>query len=102
MRERRPFLCPHCSEPLQPIRFGVPFGPIAVRIIDTVAAANAKGVARHDLLVAAYGHNDAKAERRLRSYVSAINRALTGSAVAIRAERGAYRLASRRRAWTDR
>ena len=96
---RHPRLCPHCAKPLQPIRFGVAFGPLAAQIIDTIEKSGSRGVSVADLFAATYGQRNGASLERLRSYVSAINRALhkRGSGVTIRSDRRAYRLVERRR-----
>ena len=95
MRERRVRYCPHCRKPLQPMRYGVPFGPKAARIIDTVAHAGNTGVSTTDLVTAAYGASSRDTINSLRTYISAINRALAASGVSIRGDRRAYRIIAR-------
>jgi len=98
---RKPSYCPHCAQPLQSLRYGVPFGPTAASIIDTVERAGSRGVSTADLFTAIYGKRRGATVERLRSYVSAINRALArnDSGVAIHNSHGrhAYRVVSTRR-----
>jgi len=88
---REPQLCPHCSKPLQPVRYGVAVSAMAIRILDTLDAVGAAGVAADELFKVAYG-NKRFNPVRLSSYVSALNRALGPNGVAIRSERCIYRL----------
>ena len=94
--ERRvPRVCPHCAQPLQPVRYGVAFGPIAVRILDTIARAGSAGVSADDLFGAVYGRSNGATIHRLRSYISQINVLIAGSGVAIRGDRNVYRIVTR-------
>jgi hypothetical protein len=93
--ERAPRVCPHCSQPLQPQRYGVTFGAKAIRIIDAIAQAGPAGVSGADLFAAAYGDNGARNGRTLdtlRSYIGKINRSLAASGIAIRSGGTAYRI----------
>lgn len=96
MRERSPRLCPHCYQPLLPLRYGVAFGPVAVRIIDAAANAGARGIRFDDLVIAAYGAVNVDTRGRLRSYIGRINSMLTGRDVWLRGNRNVYRIATRR------
>jgi len=91
--------CPHCAKPLVPLRYGVSFGPLAVRIIDTIEAAGHAGITTADLLRAVY-HDRTGTRDRLRSYVGSINATLNarGAAVIIRSDGLRYRITTRRRA----
>jgi len=89
--------CPHCSKPLTPVRYGVAVSALAIRILDALDHAGAVGVTASDLLNVAYGNRNARADLgTLRSYVSALNRALAPAGVAIRSDRCIYRLVTRR------
>ena len=97
MHAGQPRLCPHCARPLQAVRYGVSFGPIAARIIDAIDGAGTRGITGPDLAAATYGDAGSASICRLRTYVSAINRALSnrGSPVSIRGNRRVYRLVMR-------
>ena len=89
-REAR--LCPHCSKPLTPIRFGASISPFAARLIDTIERAGGAGVSANDLLKAVYSDRRANLGT-LRSYISALNVALAPRGVAIRSDRSStYRI----------
>jgi hypothetical protein len=97
MSDRRPRICPHCSKPLLPLRYGVAFGPIAVRIIDAIAHTGPAGISTADLFDAVYGPNSGATIDRLRSYISQINHLLADTGIAIRNDLGMYRVMRCRR-----
>lgn len=90
--------CPHCNEPLQPLRYGVPFGPLAIRIIDAIDGAGAIGISTADLFRAAYGSRNGATVERLKSYIGSINAALADKGYAIRIDRTTEHVMVRRRA----
>ena|SRR6187401_489433 len=94
MHAGQPRLCPHCARPLQAVRFGVAFGPLAARIIDAIETTGARGITGTELAAATYGDAGSASIFRLRTYVSAINRILSqhGSAASIRGNRRVYRI----------
>lgn len=80
-------VCPHCAKPLQPIRYGVPFGPLAVQIIDTVTHAGSDGIHIEHLFATIYRDRAGATVDRLKSYIGSINAALADRGVAIRFDR---------------
>ena len=65
-------LCPHCGRQYGGIRFGLNFGPVAVRIIDTVQRAGPDGIDGSELFEIVYGQRTA-ARQALKGYVRVIN-----------------------------
>jgi len=90
--------CPHCHKPLQPTRYGVGFGPLAIRIIDAIETAGPAGISSTDLFRAAYRERNGATVERLKSYIGSINAALAGKGFAIRIDRASDRVIMRRRA----
>jgi hypothetical protein len=78
--------CPHCHQRLQPQRFGVPFGPMALRIIDAVDRAGPAGISTLALFAEVYAGRTGTVER-LKTYIGTINSALAGKGVALRIDR---------------
>ena len=90
-------VCPHCSQPLRPSRYGITFGPLAIRIIDAIERGGRDGVTIADLSVAIYP-GQRHAVVRLKNYIGLINHELAKRGVAIRIADGCARIGIRRAA----
>ena len=84
--------CPHCDKPLQPMRYGVGFGPLAIRIIDAIETAGPGGISSADLFGAVYRERNGATVERLKGYIGTINASLAGKGLAIRIDRSTDRV----------
>jgi aminoglycoside phosphotransferase (APT) family kinase protein len=69
------------------MRYGVPLGPLAVQIVDTIARAGNNGISSTELFDAIYRDRRGATIDRLKSYIGSINAMLAKRGVAIRVDR---------------
>jgi DNA-binding winged helix-turn-helix (wHTH) protein len=70
-------ICPHCGRPFGGIRYGVTFGPVAIKIIDTIKRAGPDGIDSDDLFEIVYSGRSASREA-MKGYIRLINHQLRG------------------------
>jgi len=93
--ERMTVRCPHCDRPFGGIRFGLRWGALAVRIIDTVKRAGNDGVGYDELYEQLYS---SRASRRtaLKGHIFQINQRLGKACdLQISGRGGRYHIASK-------
>jgi hypothetical protein len=95
--ERQP-ICPHCQRPFGGLRYGIKFGALALRIIDTIERAGPDGIDTSTLFEIVYRDRPSK-RSALKSYIHHINETLRDTGTHIVCEQyngGVYRLDTRR------